>query len=167
MTSDDREFLPNSSGCFLCGDENVHGVRTAFFVEDGAVKARLSLPPHVNGYKGVAHGGVVAALLDETMGWSATVFGAKHPMYVTAELTVKYLAPIPVGEPVEIVARLVEDAGRVAYAEGEVTCGGRVRARASGKFMPMSDAATAEVMPYLKFDRCRAFATLFGRNGAR
>jgi uncharacterized protein (TIGR00369 family) len=167
MPTDDKEYLPHSSGCFLCGDENIQGVRTAFFVEEGAVRARLSLPAHVNGYKGVAHGGVVAALLDETMGWSATVFGEKHPMYVTAELTVKYMAPVPVGEPVEVVGRLIEDGGRVAYAEGELSCGGKVRARASGKFMPMSDAATAGVMPYLKFDRCRAFATLFGRNAAR
>ncbi len=167
MPNDGPEFLPHSSGCFLCGDENVHGVRTSFFVEGNAVKARLSLPAHVNGYKGVAHGGVVAALLDETMGWSATVFGGKHPMYVTAELTVKYIAPIPVGEPVEVVARLVEDRGRVAYAEAELLHGGKALARSTGKFMPMSDAATAQVMPYLRFDRCRAFATLFGRNEAR
>lgn len=164
MTEEDREYLPHSSGCFLCGDENVHGVRTSFFVEEGAVRARLSLPAHVNGYKGVAHGGVVAALLDETMGWSATVFGKKHPMYFTAELTVKYISPVPVGTPVEIAGRLVEDSGRIAYAEGELICGGKVLARASGKFMPMNDAATAGVMPYLKFDRCRSFATLFGRN---
>ncbi|HEY3489393.1 MAG TPA: PaaI family thioesterase [Candidatus Deferrimicrobiaceae bacterium] len=164
MTNDDREYLPHSSGCFLCGDENVHGVRTAFFVEEGAVRARLSLPAHVNGYKGIAHGGVVAALLDETMGWAATVFGDRHPMYVTAELTLKYLGPIPVGEPVEIVGRLVEDAGRIAYTEGELLRSGKVLARAKGKFMPMTDSATAGVMPYLKFDRCRAFASLFGRN---
>ena len=166
MPDDDREYLPHSSGCFLCGDENERGVGTSFFVEDGAVRARLSLPAHVNGYKGVAHGGVVAALLDETMGWSATVFGERHPMYVTAELTVKYLAPVPVGEPVEVVGRLVEDGGRVAYAEGELSCGGKVLARATGKFMPMTDAATADVMPYLKFHRCREFSTLFGRNPA-
>jgi uncharacterized protein (TIGR00369 family) len=164
MTDDGKEYLPHSSGCFLCGDENVHGVRASFYVEEGAVRARLSLPAHVNGYKGVAHGGVVAALLDETMGWSATVFGKLHPMYVTVELTVKYVAPVPVGVPVEIVSRLVEDRGRVAYTEGELTLDGKVCARASGKFMPMNDSATAEVMPYLKFGRCRAFATLFGRN---
>jgi len=38
---------------------------------------------HLNGYKNVAHGGIVSALLDETMGWAPTVFGKMHPMYVT------------------------------------------------------------------------------------
>jgi uncharacterized protein (TIGR00369 family) len=165
MTDDGREYLPHSSGCFLCGDENVHGVRTSFFVEDGAVRARLSLPAHVNGYRGVSHGGVLAALLDETMGWAATVFGERHPMYVTAELTVRYLVPVPVEREIEVAGRLVEDAGRLAYTEGEIVCGGAVCARGKGRFAPLSDDATSDVMPWLKFGRCRKFATLFGRVG--
>jgi len=111
----------------------------------------------------VAHGGVLAALLDESMGWAATVFGRKHPMYVTGELTVKYLAPVSVGEEIEVVSRLEEDAGRVAYSIGEIRCGGQVRVRARGKFLPMSDEATRQVIPYLKFDLCRAYRTLLGQ----
>ena len=84
-----REYLPHSSGCFLCGEENRSGVRARFFVEGDEVLGRVILPLHLNGYRDVAHGGVVSALLDETMGWAATVFGKTHPMYVTGELTVK------------------------------------------------------------------------------
>ncbi len=163
MSGTDREYLPHSSGCFCCGDENACGAQARFFVEDGAVNAELALPRHMNGYKNVAHGGVLAALLDESMGWAATVFGREHPMYVTAELTVKYLRPVPVGERLRIVSRLLEDAGRIAYSAGEIRCGGKVVVKASGKFIPMSDAATADVMPYLKFDQCRKYRTLFGR----
>jgi uncharacterized protein (TIGR00369 family) len=115
----------------------------------------------VNGYRDVAHGGVVAALLDETMGWAATVFGKEHPMYVTGEITVKYLAPVPVGEEIEVRSRLVEDAGRLAYAEGQLLHGGKVCARAKGKFVPMTREATAGVMPYLKFGSCRRFRAIF------
>lgn len=161
MNVKDAEYLPHSSGCFLCGDENPCGVRTRFFVDGDAVCVRISLPRHVNGYKNVAHGGVLAALLDESMGWAATVFGGSQRMYLTGELTVKYLAPVPVGEEIEIRSRLLRDAGRIAYSEGELTCGGEVRVRAKGKFLPMSSEATAEVLPYLKFDRCRKFRTLF------
>jgi uncharacterized protein (TIGR00369 family) len=115
----------------------------------------------VNGYRGVAHGGVVAALLDETMGWSATVFGKEHPMYVTGEITVKYIAPVPVGEEIEVRSGLVEDAGRLAYAEGRVLHDGKVCARAKGKFVPMSREDTEEVIPYLKFGTCGRFRTIF------
>ena len=33
--------------------------------------------------------------------------------------------------------------------------------RARGKFLPMSREATGQVIPYLKFDRCRKYKTLF------
>lgn len=161
MTDGEREYLPHSSGCFLCGDENPAGIRTRFYVEDNEVRGTIVLPRHVNGYRDVAHGGVVAALLDETMGWAATVFGKEHPMFVTGEITVKYLAPVPVGEEIEVRSRLVEDAGRLAYAEGRLLHGGKVCARAKGKFVPMTREATAGVMPYLKFESCRRFRAIF------
>ena len=161
MSDGEKEYLPHSSGCFLCGDENPCGVRTRFYVEGDAVCSRIQLPRHVNGYKNVAHGGVLAALLDESMGWAATVFGGSHRMYLTGELTVKYLAPVPIGDPIEIRSRLVEDAGRIAYSEGELVCGETVCVRARGKFLPMSREATAEVLPYLKFDGCRKYRELF------
>lgn len=165
MIAGGMEYLPHSSGCFLCGDENACGVRTRFFVEGDSVCARISLPAHVNGYKNVAHGGVLAALLDESMGWAATVFGGSQLMYITGELTVKYLAPVPVGEDIEIRSRLVRDAGRIAFSEGELSCGGEVRVRAKGKFLPMTREATGGVIPYLKFDGCRKYRTLFKAAG--
>jgi len=160
MNSTDREYIPHSTGCFLCGDENACGVRTKFYVEGDAVCTRIALPLHVNGYRNVAHGGVIAALLDESMGWAATVFGGLQRMYLTGELTVKYLAPVPVGEEIEVRSRLVEDAGRIAYGEGELLCGGKVLVRAKGKFLPMSREATAAVIPYLKFGMCGKYRTL-------
>ncbi len=165
MRGTGREYLPHSSGCFCCGDENACGIQARFFVEGDAVNAEVVLPRHLNGYKNVAHGGVLAALLDESMGWAATVFGREHPMYVTAELTVKYLRPVPVGELLRIASRLVEDAGRIAYSAGEMLSDGKVVVKASGKFIPMSAEGTAEVIPYLKFEDCRKYKTLFGRAG--
>ena len=78
MTRLDHEYLPHSSGCFLCGDENPCGAQTRFFVEGDTVRTRLILPQHHNGYKMIAHGGILAGLLDETMGWAATVFSRQH-----------------------------------------------------------------------------------------
>ena len=124
-------------------------------MEGDTVRTRLRLPRHMNGYQNTAHGGVLAGLLDETMGWAATVFGEKHAFYVTGELTVKYVAPVPVDEEIEIVCRLVKDAGRIAFSEGELLYQGQVCLKAKGKFLPLSDADTAGVIPYLKFDQCR------------
>ena len=64
------------------------------------------------------------------------------------------------------MSRLEEDAGRVAYSAGEILRGGKVCVRARGKFLPMSEEATRQVIPYLKFDLCRKYRTLFGRSDA-
>src|SRR4030042_2385432 len=101
----ERECLPHSSGCLLCGEEHGSGVQARFFVEGNEVVGRVVLPLHLNGYKNVAHGGVVSALLDETMGWAATVFGKTHPLYVRGGLTVKFLSPVPVGAGIEVRGR--------------------------------------------------------------
>jgi hypothetical protein len=64
---------------------------------------------------------------------------------------------------IEIVCRLVKDAGRIAYSEGELLYQEKVCLRGKGKFIPLSEADTAGVIPYLKFDRCRKYRDLFGR----
>jgi acyl-coenzyme A thioesterase PaaI-like protein len=163
MTHHHPEYLPHSTGCFLCGDENHCGAQTRFFVQGNTVRTRLRLPQHHNGYKDTAHGGILAGLLDETMGWAATVFSRDHLFYVTGELTVKYVLPVSVNQEIEIVGRLLKDGGRIAYCEGELLHGGKICLRAKGKFLPLSPEATTEVIPYLKFDHCRKYRTLFGR----
>ena len=46
-----RRYLPNSTGCFVCGEDNPAGLRTRFFVEDGIVNTfavRLLSKPYFN-----------------------------------------------------------------------------------------------------------------------
>ena len=80
-------FLPNSRSCFVCGEENIAGLQLRFFIEDGRIKTRFRPKPHHCGYPNVLHGGVVAALLDETIAWAANRALAR--MTVTAELRIR------------------------------------------------------------------------------
>ena len=162
MKNDDREYLPNSPGCFLCGEDNPAGVRTRFFVVENEVRGSVAIPSHMNGYKDVVHGGILAALLDETMGWAATVFGKARLMFVTAELTVRYMRPVPIEKEITVCSRLVRDVGRLAYCEGELSLGSEVCARGKGTFSPLDREGTAEVLSYLRFHDCNKFRNLFG-----
>lgn len=96
------------------------------------VRATVTLPAHFNGYPGVAHGGVVAAVLDETAGRTVLVDGGFEDLMVTAKLEVVYRRPTPTGVPLLAVGRLLRrDSGR-AEAEGELQLpDGTVCARAS------------------------------------
>ena len=157
----EREYLPHSAGCFLCGDENPCGIRARFFVQENTVRARVILPSHFQGYNTMAHGGVLAGLLDETMGWAASIFGHTRRFYLTGELNIKYVNPIPVQEEIQIVGHLLKDGGRIAYCQGEIEYQGKTCLKARGKFLPFSKKTTLEILSYLKFDRCREYVHLY------
>jgi len=126
------------------------------------VRGSVAIPGHMNGYKDVVHGGILAALLDETMGWAATVFGKARLMFVTAELTVRYMRPVPIEKEITVRSRLVRDAGRLSYCEGELLLDNEVCARGKGIFSPLDREGTAEVLSYLRFYDCNKFKNLFG-----
>ena len=65
----------------------------------------------------MAHGGIVAALLDEACG--QIVRPVLSPA-VTSRLETRYLAPVPVEEPLRISAHLVEADDRRATAEATI-----------------------------------------------
>ena len=58
---------PSSRYCFLCGKENPVGLGMEWKndLENDRVIAHVRVPDHFNGFPGVVHGGIVAAILDE------------------------------------------------------------------------------------------------------
>jgi len=153
--------LPHSDWCYVCGDQNPLGHRVVFKTDGEAVRAYYT--PHENrqGYPGVVHGGVLCTLLDETMGWSASL---RHDrMFVTGELTIRFIKPFPAGELMIVEGRAHKVNRRMASVTGEVRDeAGTVYAVATGKFLPMSEEQTKEVDGKLKYGPDTI--SLFGRN---
>ncbi len=132
-----KSYLPNSRECFVCGEENPAGLQTRFYVENGLVKTPLTAGAHHCGYENVVHGGVSAAVLDECMGWAAA--RAIKRMCFTAELTVRYLRPIPSDRALTVCAEVVQAHRRLVYARGKlVDEDGEEYARSTGTFVPLS-----------------------------
>jgi len=141
---DQKRFLPNSKTCFVCGEDNASGLRTRFYVEGDDVKMPLTAVEHHCGYENTVHGGVVAAALDECMGWAAA--RAIQRMCVTAELTVRYIERVPVDRDLTVSARVLQSHRRMVSAEAEIADGaGAVFARANGRFLPLSEDETLQV----------------------
>lgn len=144
MTSK-KTYLPNSEHCFVCGEKNAAGLQTRFYVENDVVKARLK-PKKNNhcGYHNVVHGGIVAAILDETMGWAAA--RAIGRMCLTGDLSVRYLKPVPGDRETTVVTEVVRSNRRLAHTKGEIVDEhGVVYARAEARFLPLSVEQTLEV----------------------
>ncbi|MEX2016076.1 MAG: PaaI family thioesterase [Candidatus Hydrogenedentales bacterium] len=143
-TFEGKLYLPNSHHCFVCGESNAAGLQTRFYIEEGLVKTRLQPQDHHCGYKDIVHGGVVAAVLDECMGWAAS--RALGRMCVTAELTIRYLKNVPADRPLTVATDVQKSNRLLAITHGRIEDDeGTLYARADAKFTPLSPEATIEV----------------------
>jgi acyl-coenzyme A thioesterase PaaI-like protein len=125
---------PTSRTCFVCGRENPIGLRIHWDqdVEKQEIRGAVTLPDHFNGYPGVAHGGIVSAVLDETAGRSILIDGGFDDLMVTAKLEVLFRRPTPTGVPLTVVGRLLRRSESRAETEAELLLpDGTVAARAS------------------------------------
>lgn len=87
----------------------------------------VSVGEGVSGYPGMVHGGIVAALLDESMG---TIFDLNGTLgkearafkthSVTGGIDVKYLKPVPTDSVICITAVAEEINGRKTKVRGEM-----------------------------------------------
>lgn len=100
-----HKLQPNSSHCFVCGVNNPNGLHLRFYdTAPGEVTVEHTVPEYFQGYPGVVHGGIVAAMLDEVAG--RTQMGADPPRFMfTARLDIRYRKNVPVGVPLRIVGR--------------------------------------------------------------
>lgn len=111
---------PNSKHCFVCGRENPYGLKLNFYeTTPGEVVVEYTVPEQFQGYPGVVHGGVVAAMLDEVTG--RVHMGGFPPRFMfTARLDVRYHKNVPVGKPLRIVGYAGKSKERTATASGKI-----------------------------------------------
>lgn len=111
---------PTSRACFVCGVENPNGLHMNFFLSGpGEVVAEYTVPGHFQGYPGMVHGGIIAAMLDEVAG-RTHMHGEPQRFMVTAQLNIRYRKPVPIGQPLRLLGHAGEAHGRVAKATGEI-----------------------------------------------
>lgn len=120
--------------CFGCGPEHPIGLRVRCFKTPEGVVSPILVPRPYEGPPGAAHGGIVAAYLDEVL--AGAIVRATGRIAVTGELTVRYLAPVPTETPILGRGCLLLDRGRYVDAEGRLELFGseRVLATARGRF---------------------------------
>ena len=111
---------PNSDYCFVCGRRNPRGLYMRFF-DNGRneVISHYTVADVYQGYPGIVHGGVVAAMLDEVVARVAMI-GDPHHFMMSVRLEVKYRHPVPTETPLTIVGRIVRLRGRLGKAVGEI-----------------------------------------------
>ncbi len=121
---------PNSRMCFLCGRQNPIGLKLEFYQDSEAeqVRVEFSVAEEYQGYPGVVHGGIVAAVLDEVSGRAIMLRGSDEDMFATLRLTIRYRRPTPTDTPLIAVGWVeriggvgAKVAGEIRLADGTVT----------------------------------------------
>jgi len=100
------------------------------------VVADIQLGERLCGHEGVVHGGILALLIDDSMGYAFEAMGVPHA--VTANLHIDYRLPVPSGTLIVIKVYLVEQTERKIYYDAQITCpkdGSKVYAEATSLFI--------------------------------
>lgn len=130
LVNDENDFR----GCFGCGSENPRGLGLAFVREGDTVVTTMVLAEQHAGYRDFAHGGIVATLLDEAMGWAMLHFHGEYG--VTSGLRVEYRRPVRIGSKVIVRANVVSaQASNVCVAATVEDERGRTLARGEGQWV--------------------------------
>ena len=130
---------PNSKMCFVCGLKNKFGLNASFYETDKNELIALFKPCQEHqGYPGRLHGGIAAAILDETIGRTITTGKDNEIWGVTLEFHIKYKKPIPLDEEIKVVAKLTYEDKRLFGGTGKIVLSnGDVAATAEGKYLKL------------------------------
>lgn len=116
---------PSTSTSITCGSDNPASLGCVFYeLESGEAAAPFTAQKIHEGHDGIMHGGLSAAVVDETMGRSHVVYNKKkgrdYVPVVTAEMTTNYIRPIETGKPMVAYGRIEKEDGRKRFATGEI-----------------------------------------------
>lgn len=128
-----EDLPPHQPNCFGCGPRNQAGLHLRCHLTEAGVGGRFALTRAHEGGPGLAHGGVVAAVLDDLFGF--LLYRTGSPM-VTARLEIDYRRPIALDVEYVAAARVDSQEGRKVWCEGSLCDeGGVVVAQARGLFL--------------------------------
>lgn len=91
------------------------GLRFGF--DEGLMRAEWIFSKDFGGPPGIVHGGALASVIDEAM--TALIFHL-FGMGFTAELNVRYIAPVPIDQKVIISSGLEDHKGRKVRLKGKI-----------------------------------------------
>ncbi len=129
--------------CFACGPRSPAGLRLRFERDGDRVVTTYTPRSEHQGFPGYLHGGVISALLDETMSRVSLLDGR---WTMTARIEVRYRRPIYVDQAIRAFAEKKSERRGVVEAVGWVALpDGSTAAEATGTFVPVRDEILASM----------------------
>jgi uncharacterized protein (TIGR00369 family) len=116
---DTRYTKMQKNYCFVCGMNNPDGMRLEFILDEArqTFVCQFRLSKRYTGPPGHTHGGIIACILDDAMG---KVNKLHHVVALTREMTIEYLKPVPLDEPLRVEGREFSVQGRQHINTAEI-----------------------------------------------
>ncbi len=151
--------------CFVCGQRNPYGLHMLFRLDGATILSDFLPREEHQGFPGVIHGGIIAAVLDEAL--NRTSMLTDHPTWsMTGRLEVRYRRYVPYGPLLRVRATLDGQRGRMVQASGKLTLAEDERvvfAEGQGTFMSLTPAMLDTVLQ--DYPGMRAFFEDTSRSG--
>lgn len=130
---------PNSKMCFVCGLENSFGLKSRFYALENQELLGLFSPAREHqGYPGRLHGGIAAAVLDETIGRAVMLKYSENIWGVTVDFGMRLKKPVPLNAQIRVLARITKDTRKTFEGSGEILLDdGTAAITATGKYLKM------------------------------
>ena len=135
--------------CFGCGPANEKGLQIKSFVQDASVVAEFDPSPEHQAFAGVVNGGIIGALFDCHMNWTAAqaimTEGSldRFPVTVTADFHVRLRRPTPYPATLHLEAWATGVDGNRATVEAELTADDKVTATCTATFVAIEEGHPA------------------------
>lgn len=110
-------MIKDDDYCFACGKDNPIGLQMEVTRTEGKAEARLTLKKEHQGWKDIAHGGLVSTILDEMMAHAVV---SKAPRAVTAEIKIRFKKVVPLNQPLIAFGEIKHFDRRRAVAVSEL-----------------------------------------------
>ena len=130
---------PNSKMCFVCGLANDFGLKSRFYeLENKEIMAVFIPADEHQSYSGRLHGGIAAAILDETIGRAALKHKASDFWGVTVDFSMKFRKPVPLDREIKVIARVTQENKRTFEGTGEIILADNsVAVEGKGRYLKM------------------------------
>ncbi|MBU1142353.1 MAG: PaaI family thioesterase [Firmicutes bacterium] len=129
----------NSDMCFVCGMNNQAGLHTNFYeLEDHTILGIFKGSDIHQSYPSRMHGGIITALLDETIGRAIQMIDTSV-WGVTVDLNIRFLKPVPLDQELKAVGKITSNRRVIFEGEGYLCDeNNEILATCTGKYMKQS-----------------------------
>lgn len=131
--------LPNlwPGNCFGCSPNNPHGLHLVFHRTERGARTSCTLPAHLCGFEGIAHGGVVATLLDEAAAWALMAYAGR--LGFTRSMNISFHRSAAIGALLAVEGRVESFDAKQALTRAEIrSVDGAIVAESTSEWTLMS-----------------------------